>query len=367
MIELLERGMIIIEFTRKQIRMTKGVAILFMLLLHLFCTREYEGLFKPLIYIGDLPLVYYLALFGDCCVAIFCFCSGYGLMANYQQNKLNYSAQNRRRLFNLYFNYWIVIFLFVCILGPILGRSSNYPGSLKDFILTVTALNPSYNGAWWFVTTYILLVITSPILYRVIMKYNAYLVSGVTLIIYIIAYIQRIKTPLLFDLEIMNWLFRQLALYGTSLLPFVIGGVFYQYRLYSKLTLMMNQIKFKNFLCISLIILMIVAHGIVQTLFVAVFTGITFICLFNLIDKPRWLEQILEYFAHHSTNMWLNHMFFYMIYFKELVYFPQNPILIFMWLIILSLIGSYITNYVMSFCREYLIPPVLSKRQKLMD
>ena len=60
--------MIIIEFTKKQINMTKEVVIIFMLLLHLFCTREYEGLFKPLIYVGDLPLVYYLALFGDCCV-----------------------------------------------------------------------------------------------------------------------------------------------------------------------------------------------------------------------------------------------------------------------------------------------------------
>ena len=100
--------MIIIEFTKKQIRITKGVAILFMLLLHLFCTRQYAGLFEPIIYIGNVPLIYYLALFGDCCVAIFCFCSGYGLMINYQKNSLEYITQNKKRLFNLYFNYWVV-------------------------------------------------------------------------------------------------------------------------------------------------------------------------------------------------------------------------------------------------------------------
>ena len=57
------------NLTKNQIKMTKGVAILFMLLLHLFCTKSYEDLYIPLIFIGDTPLVYYLALFGDCCVA----------------------------------------------------------------------------------------------------------------------------------------------------------------------------------------------------------------------------------------------------------------------------------------------------------
>lgn len=116
----------------------------------------------------------------------------------------------------------------------------------------------------------------------------------------------------------------------------------------------MNHLKFKNIVCTTLIILMIVAHGVVQTLFVAVFTGILFICLFNLIDKPKWLESILQYFGTHSTNMWLNHMFFYMIYFKELVYALKYPVLIFIWLIILSIVGSYMTNFVMNIFRKYI-------------
>ena len=47
------------NLTKNQIKMTKGVAILFMLLLHLFCTKSYEDLYIPLIFIGDTPLVYY--------------------------------------------------------------------------------------------------------------------------------------------------------------------------------------------------------------------------------------------------------------------------------------------------------------------
>ncbi len=334
--------------------MTKGIAILFMLLLHLFCTKQYDGLFDPMFYIGDMPLIYYLALFGDCCVAIFCFCSGYGLMVNYDKSSMDYHQKNRRRLFNLYFNYWVILLIFVCLLGPLLGQGSIYPGDLKTLLLTITAIDPAYNGAWWFMTTYILLVITSPFLYRMIKRYNPYIIVGITFIFYVIAYIQRIKVPLVFDSRVLNWLFRQVALYGTSLLPFIIGGVFYQYRLYSKLTLVINPLKGKNLICLIIILLIIIAHGVVQTLFVAVFTGISFICLFNVMNKPKWLENLLVYFGGHSTNMWLNHMFFYMIYFKEMVYAPKNPALIFIWLIVLSLIGSYITNYVMKLCREYL-------------
>lgn len=61
------------ELTKQQIKITKGIAILFMLLLHLFCTKNYQGLYTPILFIKDIPLVYYLALFGDCCVGFIVF------------------------------------------------------------------------------------------------------------------------------------------------------------------------------------------------------------------------------------------------------------------------------------------------------
>lgn len=78
------------ELTKKQVNITKGIAVLLMLLLHLFCTKDYSGIFEPMIMVGDVPLVYYFALFGDCCVSIYCFCSGYGLFISYKNNKDTY-------------------------------------------------------------------------------------------------------------------------------------------------------------------------------------------------------------------------------------------------------------------------------------
>ena len=91
---------------------------------------------------------------------------------------------------------------------------------------------------------------------------------------------------------------------------------------------------------------MIIAHGIVQTLFVAVFTGIVFICVFNLVDEPKWLNNLLSYLGNHSINMWLIHMFFYMIYFKKLVYGAMYSFLIFPWLVILCIASSYVVNFI---------------------
>ncbi len=334
------------EFTKKQMSITKGVAILFMLLLHLFCTKDYIGLFTPLVMVGDIPLIYYFALFGDMCVAMYCFCSGYGLMIGYKNNRENYFRKNLIRIFKLYINFWIILFLFVVVLGPIMGKSDVYPGSIKDFILTFTAINPAYNGAWWFLTTYIILVFVSPLINKGVIKYNVGLIMILSLGVYFVGYVQRIMVPIQTDNEVTDYVLRQAALFGTSQFPYVVGVIFAEKKLYSKINNIFNKIRFKNILAISLIFMMIVAHGFVQTLFVAVFTGIGFIVLLNLIDKPKWLDNVLEYISRHSTNMWLIHMFFYIIYFKNLVFTPKYPVLIFIWLVSLCIMSSIVINII---------------------
>lgn len=146
--------------------------------------------------------------------------------------------------------------------------------------------------------------------------------------------------------ELINYILRQAALLGTSQFPYIIGVIFAKKSIYSKISDIFNRIKFKNMVSIFLIIVMIVAHGFVQSLFVAAFTGVAFIVLFNIVDKPVWIDNILVYLSKHSTNMWLIHMFFYMIYFKELVFAPKYPVLIFIWLILLCVGASHIINII---------------------
>lgn len=325
------------DLSKKQTDITKVVAILFMLLLHLFCTKEWIGLFNPIIMIDDIPLVYYLALFSDMCVAMYYFCSGYGLMMGYKSNEKTYGKKNILRLLKLYVDFWIILIIFVLILGPIIGKGAEYPGNFKTFIVTFTVIDPSYNGAWWFLTTYIILVGLSPYINKIIIKYNPIIILIFSFIIYCLGYVQRIMIPIITDSDIVNYLLRQIALFGTSQFPYIVGCIFADEKIYSKIDIIFNKLRFKNLIA-SYLILIIIAHGFVQTLFISVFTGIAFIVLFNLIDKPGWLNNILYFLRKHSTNMWLTHMFFYMIFFKKLVFAPKYPVLIFSRLIILCII-----------------------------
>src|SRR5690606_7634460 len=159
------------KITIEQSNQLKGIAILMMLVLHLFNTLEYKGLFTPLVFIGDKPLIYYISLFCDACVPIFAFVSGYGLFFKYRQNPSAYGRLNLGRIKKVYINLAIVILFFPVILGAIFG-DPKYPGSLLKLMLNLTAIDVSYNGAWWFFTIYILFILTSKFWFRLIDKLN---------------------------------------------------------------------------------------------------------------------------------------------------------------------------------------------------
>ena len=52
------------EFTKEESQQIKGIAIIGMVMLHLFC-RRVDLPYTPLIWIGSTPLIYYLCLLGD--------------------------------------------------------------------------------------------------------------------------------------------------------------------------------------------------------------------------------------------------------------------------------------------------------------
>ena len=133
------------ELTKKDTQMAKGIAVLGMVMLHLFC-RLGNLPYTPWIWVGEVPLIYYLGLFGDICVPIFCFCSGYAhyLMADAQGSR--YRKRLPGKALRFLSNYWIVVVLF-SLLGLVFDRSGQIPGSWKDFAGNMLVVNMNYNGA----------------------------------------------------------------------------------------------------------------------------------------------------------------------------------------------------------------------------
>lgn len=75
--EFLKGGEYNMELTKQDTRVLKGIAILLMVLLHMYATKEVDGLYNTFPLINDTPLVYYIALIGDACRPIYLFVTGY--------------------------------------------------------------------------------------------------------------------------------------------------------------------------------------------------------------------------------------------------------------------------------------------------
>ncbi|WP_299348412.1 acyltransferase family protein [uncultured Catenibacterium sp.] len=300
------------DISKNQSKMLKGIAIFFMLSLHLYNTTNYADFYKPLITIKGLPIIYFLSFICNACVPIYCFCAGY---AAYLLK--NETTQKRfKRIFNLLLTYWIILTL-TCVIGLVLNNP-NIPDSFAAFLGNAFLYHISYVGAWWFMQTYILLCITSKYLIDLVEKDHNIIMLMLSLAIYIIAYYFRMIHPIYTSVNIVNYIINALILYGTSQLSYVLGLLFRKYLVMTKLKEKLNN---KQVVGIVLMLLSVILHIVIKSMIVAPFTGLIFITGFLLIDiKVPLLEKVLLFLGKHSTNVWLLHMQFYMIFFSKLIF-----------------------------------------------
>lgn len=315
-----------------------------MLCLHLF-NRDYKGLFQPVFFIGNQPLIYYISLFCDACLPIFAFVSGYGLYYKYQQNRSTFAKENLIRLKKLYINYWIIILIFPIMLGLILNLS-DYPGTIFKFLLNITGIDPSYNGAWWFFTIYAFFVCTSRYWFRILEKSNPILLLTVFFMLYVIGFYFRIYRTNLFSNAFLDWFQRYTALFLCTLFQFMLGAFALRYKWKSFISKYFRNLKYKNLVIFILILTLILLHAMIPNFFIAPLTGILFIFLYCQLDLSENVQKLIDFFTPHSTNIWLIHMFFYLIFFPNFIYSFRYPVFIFFILVLICVCCSFIINLI---------------------
>ena len=98
-------------------------------------------------------------------------------------------------------------------------------------------------------------------------------------------------------------------------------------------------------LTIITFVLCIVTHAFVQSLIIAPIYALITICVISLW-RGRIIE-ILKYIGEHSTNIWLIHMFFYTAIFDGFIFRFKYPIIIFVMMLGLGLVASYVINFLL--------------------
>lgn len=329
--------------SKEQSGMLHGFAALCLLCDHLF-NRLADLPYTPLVIFGRTPLCYVFGLLGDMCVPIFSLIAGYAqmLLCSKAATGRDYLKGSHRRLLRLLTRYWVILCLF-SLLGLLTPTAGECPASLKEFVLHVFLLTTSYNGAWWYLNSYLLLVLTFPLLHRVYKKWPPVAVIGVTGILFCAGYYfsNMNVTALTTGLTVPDWIIREIRHYAECLFPFSIGALLYRCETIPKWRRALAGKWFRIPLLIAVPLLFGAGHLFVRSVALGTVNGIVFSVLFCLIDMPRPVGRVLSYVGRHSTNIWLIHVFFYVRVFKDLVFIAKYPILIFFFMLALCLVSSY--------------------------
>lgn len=169
------------RLTQNDTYVIKGIAIILMLLHHLFYVRR--ELYDDFILYGNHGIVNEIGIFSKVCVAIFVFLSGYGLtVSNGNNKKISLKDFYAHRFVKLYMNYWLIWLLFVPLSVYCFGRTFDVvygshiiPKLVADLfgVINVFGLY-GYNPTWWFYSAIIVLWLLYPLFLR-LSKYPAFL------------------------------------------------------------------------------------------------------------------------------------------------------------------------------------------------
>lgn len=148
-----------------------------------------------------------MELKGIAILFMFLFVSGYGLYFIYSKHdpsRGSYLKSLMPGIKGLMVNYWIILLLFPVFIVVVYGYGQSTLESYETFLLNFFAIDTSYSGAWWFLTTYLLLAISSGFLFKAILSFHFIAVFLVVGLVYLTGYVQRFKVVLVVDNPILH-------------------------------------------------------------------------------------------------------------------------------------------------------------------
>lgn len=353
-------------FSREDTKALKGIAVIMMLLHHLAAfgdryPKDFEG-FKSLWegfvtdgYLGSL------ATNARICVAVFFFLGGYGMYKRMESG--NYSLLNT--VIGLFKSYWKVFVIFVpiafiffrCSGDDICYLCTRYNvQDVKTLISMVVAnffaMSDSINSEWWFIQTYICVMLMGTV-YCIATKKNKYFAVEL-FIVFMIDVLARSFFPALQSLGEFNRLggnffYDKLLTLDNPAQCFFAGITFAKFDAVVKLKEQLSKIPCSTF--VSLIGAFAVMWSrcfILGDLFDVVYAIAFTVLVSKFFDGVSHVKWVFGYIGKHSTNIWLVHSFFcyYFLEATKIVYCTRSVWVDLLVLLAMSLISSIIINFI---------------------
>jgi len=358
-------------FTRENTKQIKGIAIILMLIHHLYSyvDRIPYGLEVATdIVVMGYELTKLMGVFSGICVPVFMFLGGYGLYMKVGRcEQSDYANKSLvAHCVKLYQAYWKVFLIFIplgylffsnqvqyCADTTISSRFAEF--SLETIFLNFIGIDATIVSEWWFFATYLYALFVGFVFLEALKK-NKKIYVELALII-----ISHILITGVFSSFPWTEKYEELAgnVYyvrffeaGKWSLYFLIGTIFAKYQVFDawyKLTMeKLGMIK-----RVALAIVATIASGgmyvfLDDTGYTLMVVPVFVFVLAMLINSLPIVKKPLALLGAHSTNMWLTHGFFcyYFHPYVKLVYGSKNAVVAFIVLVTLSLGASVLINMI---------------------
>lgn len=305
----------------------KGIALILLLIHHLFYVQK--GYYVDFD-IAGYGVVQQIGIASKSCVAIFVFLSGYGLAKKYQNIDVSWRSFYVERLTKLMMNYWLIGILFIPIGILFFGRTPDVvygnhllAKGLIDFLGMANSFGfYGYNPTWWFMSCIILLYILFPWLNSLCRKQWLLVLVGSVAVVFFPLYI-----------------FNPLKFYLTT---FVVGIIACQKGLIINILggLMGSGlgIKWGSVIMMLFVMRFWIPYPLLWDSVIAIALSGCYVQL----SSENVIHKLLVFIGKHSMNIFLFHTFIYYYYFHDLIYWSENPLCIFLTLLVICLFVSWL-------------------------
>lgn len=323
-----------VVLTKDYSEMVKGISVLMMILHHIWGFPEK---------IPELPLSHLEVQIGAACkicVSIFMFLSGYGLYYTFGKKG---TIRVWHRVWNIYKRFWQVFFIF----APIGFLFLSKPFALPNFLANLFCLEFSYNHEWWFLGTYIELLLVLPIvLLASTKKWFPYLIVCLSVLL------RGLSGGIDLNSGGASSHFYYFCYYFPS---FFLGLLFCKYSLFERFRAVVT----KEYLCLGICLVLTGLAFVVRskwdiTEMTIVMTPLfiyIFVAFFRAIGSAN---QVFLFFGKHSMSMWLTHSFFCYYYFQtEMLMVSDNAVVDYVLLVAVSLIVSIVIDKIWNYVDKF--------------
>lgn len=361
--------------TREDTKRLKGIAILWMLIHHLYSFKErmpYGMELSSSVQVSGIDVIQILGLFGKICVPMFMFLGGYGLYASSVQEKTNLSGKKSSlsaKVIKLYMVYWKIFLVFIPIGIVFFSKQAQYcddiiwnvfgDHSWKQTISDFVGLTSVYNREWWFLRTYVFALFEGYIFLELFKNTrNMYLelISVVIWYVFVLFICPGIMALPNFESMAGNVFVQNIFHIDGYAIPFFVGIIFKKYEIFTLWEELVGKLTNIEKMVVSVIVLAIAAYVrvfLVDMQLDILMTPIVIMATVLILRCFPILEIISTFLGKHSTNMWLTHSFFcyYFYPFVKVVYGSGNSLIALLVLTLLALGSSITINFLWKYIR----------------